>query len=107
MYKDTGVWQYIAKSSLFGNVTLAVIGTNALWLAVDTDMNDSTILLDAHPVFQVVENMFCTYFFFELLVRFMAFKWKRNCLKDPWFVFDSSLVLLMVLETWVMSAVIF
>lgn len=37
-------------------------------------------------------------------MRYLAFKRKRNGLRDMWFVFDSALVLLMVLETWVMSA---
>jgi len=39
-------------------------------------------------------------------VRFMAFKNKRDCLRDAWFVFDSCLVLMLVLDTWVMSAVL-
>merc|ERR1712232_1109979 len=33
----------------------------------------------------------------------MAFKQKRNCFKEYWFVFDFILVLLMVVETWVLT----
>jgi len=35
-------------------------------------------------------------------LRFGAFKNKLNCMKDLWFKFDSLLVFLMVLETWVL-----
>jgi hypothetical protein len=34
----------------------------------------------------------------------MAFETKRNGFKDGWFVFDSALVVVMVIETWVMTA---
>jgi len=41
------------------------------------------------------------YFSTELFIRFMAFENKYNCLRDGWFVFDSCLVVMMVLENWV------
>lgn len=60
------------------------------------DLNDSSTLLDAEPVFIVVENIFCVYFVIELALRFGAFRYKRDCFKDAWFCFDSLLVALMV-----------
>jgi len=36
----------------------------------------------------------------------MAFKYKRDGLRDAWFVFDSCLVFLMVFESWFMTAVL-
>merc|ERR1712124_190996 len=48
------------------------------------------------------EHLFCVYFFFEWICRFMSFKKKSNGLKDGWFCFDSILVFMMVMETWVM-----
>lgn len=104
-YWPTGIWQHVARAQWFENVTLAIIASNALWLWIDTDYNDSDSLLNAHWVFQFVENAFCMYFSVELLVRFMAFKHKLNCLRDAWFCFDSFLVITMVLETWVMTIV--
>lgn len=101
-YHKSGIWQLIAKHTWFDNGTFAVIGANALWLAIDTDHNHEEVLLDAHPVFFVGEQFFCTYFVFELLVRFMAFEKKGNALKDVWFVFDAALAILMVLESWVL-----
>merc|ERR1719183_2221796 len=41
-YKDTGICQRIAKSNLFDSLTLSIIGMNALWIAIDTDLNDSS-----------------------------------------------------------------
>jgi len=73
---------------------------------VDTDKNKAATLIVAHPVFIAAENTFCCYFTLELLIRFMAFRIKRDCLRDAWFVFDSALVIMMVMETWVMSAVL-
>eukprot|EP00930_Biecheleria_cincta_P018311 TRINITY_DN14307_c0_g2_i1.p1 TRINITY_DN14307_c0_g2~~TRINITY_DN14307_c0_g2_i1.p1 ORF type:complete len:833 (+),score=182.31 TRINITY_DN14307_c0_g2_i1:224-2500(+) len=104
-YHTTGNVQMIAKSALFDNITLIGVALNALWLAVDTDLNDSDLLIDAHPVFQIVENIFCTFFFVELIIRFCAFEVKSNCVKDKWFVFDFAQVFLMLMDTWVLSIV--
>merc|ERR1719440_643952 len=70
-------------------------------------MNKEEVLFNAHPVFQVVENVFTGYFFLELLIRFSAFRKKRYCLRDFWFMFDLFLVMLMVGETWILNAVIY
>ncbi len=40
---------------------------------------------------------------FEIVVRFIAFAKKQDCLRDPWFRFDGTLALLMVIETWIMQ----
>jgi voltage-gated sodium channel len=105
-YHKTGVWRKIATHSAFENVTLSVISLNALWIAIDTDNNTADTLLQAEPLFQIVDHAFCWYFSFEWYIRFSAFKRKRDGLKDRWFVFDSCLVLMMVAETWVMTIVL-
>eukprot|EP00928_Gymnodinium_smaydae_P087036 TRINITY_DN71395_c0_g1_i1.p1 TRINITY_DN71395_c0_g1~~TRINITY_DN71395_c0_g1_i1.p1 ORF type:complete len:618 (+),score=93.08 TRINITY_DN71395_c0_g1_i1:100-1953(+) len=102
-YWPTGVWRSIATNPLFEHTTLCVISVNAIWISIDTDNNAAEVLLDAEPVFFYAENFFCVYFFFEWFVRFMAFKRKRNGLRDAWFVFDSALVFMMVFETWIMT----
>lgn len=104
-YKTDGCIQRIAKSSTFENTTFLVIFMNAIWIAVDTDHNDAPMLVDAHPVFQVAENIFCFYFTGELLIRFFAFRRKANSCRDFWFVFDTLLVSMMVVETWVITAI--
>eukprot|EP00929_Paragymnodinium_shiwhaense_P060880 TRINITY_DN30394_c0_g1_i1.p1 TRINITY_DN30394_c0_g1~~TRINITY_DN30394_c0_g1_i1.p1 ORF type:complete len:674 (+),score=146.58 TRINITY_DN30394_c0_g1_i1:72-2093(+) len=102
-YYETGYCQMVARSQAFEIVTLIVITLNALWIAVDLDHNKSPLLVDAEPVFLVAENLFCVYFVVELLIRFLAFEQKRQCCRDSWFVFDSCLVAIMILETWVMT----
>merc|ERR1712224_493557 len=59
-------------------------------------------LTDSPAFFQFMEHLFCVYFTGEWIIRFMAFKIKRNGLRDGWFVFDSLLVFMMVMETWVL-----
>ncbi|CAE8648001.1 unnamed protein product [Polarella glacialis] len=102
-YKKTGFWQALARHPIFENTTLAVISVNAIWLWIDTDYNHAESLMTADPLFQVAEQLFCVYFTFEWFTRFMAFQRKINGLKDGWFVFDSCLVFMMVMETWVMT----
>mmetsp|Transcript_62186 Transcript_62186/g.103325 ORF Transcript_62186/g.103325 Transcript_62186/m.103325 type:complete len:731 (-) Transcript_62186:86-2278(-) len=105
-YHKTGVWQHIARNPVFENVTLFVISVNAFWMMIDTDNNGAATLLEADPIFQIAEHSFCLYFSFEWFVRFMAFKRKRDGLQDGWFVFDSLLVFMMVMETWLMTFII-
>jgi len=106
-YKKTGWAQKIARSQAFEIATLVLIGVNCLWMSVDADLNDATLLPEAEPIFQVAENLFCVLFTMELLLRFMALKFKRKCIRDPWFVFDAFLVALMIVETWGVYVVYF
>lgn len=102
-YHKDGVAQLLATNPIFESLTLVVIVLNSVWIAIDTDYN--TEPLDPEVGFIVVDNLFCGFFFAELLVRFLAFERKWNCRLDHWFVFDSVLVTVAVLETWVMHFV--
>jgi len=114
-YKDDAdsVFPRIAKHPIFENLTLAVIATNAAYIAIDTDWNkeesltptNTYALKESGAFFQMMEHLFCIYFTFEWICRFCSFKDKKNCVRDGWFVFDSILVLLMVMETWIMLIV--
>ena len=104
-YFTSGIFQKVARSPIFEKFTLAVIAFNALWISIDTDHNNAEVLLDAAVIFQVAEHGFCFYFSFEWLMRYKSFRRKRDGLKDAWFVFDSCLVFMMVVETWVMTTV--
>jgi len=109
LYKPEGEGHFfadLARSPWFENTTLAVITVNAFWIAYDTDNNDSDNILDADVGFQVAENLFCFFFTGEWFVRFMAYESKWDTLKDHWFIFDSGLVLTMVIETWIMLVVL-
>lgn len=106
-YKERGCCQAIAKSNIFEYSSLLMVIVNAIWLAVDTDLNPETLLINSSLPFLIMENVFCGYFFLELLIRFLAFQFKCKAFKDAWFVFDLFLVLLMVVETWVVPGVMF
>lgn len=105
-YHDTGFAQRLAKSQVFEISSLVMVCLNALWISIDTDLNQAALIIDAEPVFFVMENTFCVFFLFEILARFAAFQYKRNCFRDGWFVFDSLLAFLMVVETWVVLAIL-
>lgn len=107
LYYDTGCAQAIARSPIFESVTLIIVFVNACWMAVDMDLNTASIITEAHPAFLIAENAFCTYFVLELLIRFLAFEKKCNCLRDGWFVADLILGLLYVADTWVVLIVIY
>lgn len=102
----------ISEHHLFQNATLITIVLNAIWIGVDVQANHpvfkeqrGTKHLPLEPFSTIVENLFCTYFTVELIVRFVAFKRKLDCFKDNWFVFDGLLVIFMVIETWVLTLV--
>jgi voltage-gated sodium channel len=105
-YHTRGCAQRIAKSSIFENVTYLVIFTNSIWLSIDADFNNASLLIEAEWWIQIVEHIYCVYFFLEIAIRFFAFKRKRNCIKDFWFNFDSLLVTVMVVETWVLTVAV-
>jgi hypothetical protein len=100
--------QNFASSNEFQNFTLFVIVLNGLWIGIDVEWNHpngatNTWLTDLEPLAVIVENIFCSYFTFEIIVRMAAFG-KAN-ITDYQFLFDFVLVLFMVLETWVMPIV--
>jgi len=105
MYSETGFWQSLAKNNRFQDVSLIVIAMNSIWIAIDTDFNSAQVLSHAPWPFQLMENLFCSFFTVEITVRFMAFKSKTSAFKDGWFVFDALLVSLMIAETWVVTIV--
>eukprot|EP00439_Symbiodinium_sp_Y106_P041358 s3049_g5.t1 len=105
-YRETGIFQRIARSTAFDWLSLFMVILNAGWIAVDADLNSAAVITNASPPFILVENLFCTYFFGEVFIRFMAFAEKWRCLRDGWFVFDSLLVFTMVIETWIMPIIV-
>jgi hypothetical protein len=103
-YHEKGIFQKIARNTNFINVTLGVIVLNAMWISVDTDYNKGeAIFSDFQPIFIIADVGFFGYFSFELFVRFMAFKRKRDCLKDGWFKFDTTLVTLYLFDPFILG----
>jgi hypothetical protein len=94
-YKTEGCAQCIARSGLFGTLTLSAIFLNSLWIGIEMDLNTAESLSDAEWYFQFGEYSFFAFFSFEWAVRFFSFKKKRDGFRDKWFCFDSALVALM------------
>jgi len=92
----------IARSPLFLPITSFVIFLNAIWLGYDAQFNTAPTLYTADWGFIFVENLFCSYFTVELLIRFLAYRIKRSCLSDGWFIFDSIMLILMMGEIWLL-----
>jgi len=103
-YRDDGICQRIARSTMVEYLTLVMVGINIFWIGYDVDNNDADALPQASAGFQFMENLFCIYFTGEILIRFVAFKEKRHAFIDPSFVVDLALVCLMIFETWFMYA---
>eukprot|EP00931_Biecheleriopsis_adriatica_P107292 TRINITY_DN8163_c0_g1_i1.p1 TRINITY_DN8163_c0_g1~~TRINITY_DN8163_c0_g1_i1.p1 ORF type:complete len:581 (-),score=149.62 TRINITY_DN8163_c0_g1_i1:117-1859(-) len=104
-YSDS-IFGNIAKHKYFEVSTICMIILNALQIGADIDYsarNEVPSNLYQGPIFFIVtENIFAVYFTVEITIRFLAYRKKLWCLRDRWFVFDASLVAMMVWETWVM-----
>eukprot|EP00931_Biecheleriopsis_adriatica_P008479 TRINITY_DN109662_c0_g1_i1.p1 TRINITY_DN109662_c0_g1~~TRINITY_DN109662_c0_g1_i1.p1 ORF type:complete len:585 (+),score=126.15 TRINITY_DN109662_c0_g1_i1:90-1844(+) len=99
------IFARIAKSGLFQNFTLFVIFLNAVWILIDVEYNHVHLKgpdgkLPLQPGSDVIENIFCSFFTIEILIRFLAFQKCTNACRDAWFLFDQTLVGFMILETW-------
>lgn len=98
----------MAQNKMFENTTLCIIVLNAFWIFIDVEWNNPALVETAsdrpplYPTSVVIENLFCTYFTAEVVIRFLAFERKMLCLFNAWFVFDFTLVSLMVTELWVL-----
>lgn len=101
LYWETGYMRDIAASQWFFSVSMLVVVFNAAWIAIDLDNTPADVISDAKVHFQIVEYSLCGFFTLELFIRFLAFKRKRDCLLDNWFVFDLVLVLLAIFELWI------
>lgn len=104
-YHKEGSFQWLAKHPMFENTTLGIIVVNALWISVDTDGNTADTMLDAEIVYIIADCLFFAYFSVELVVRFCAFKRKMDCLKDGWFKFDTTLVLLYAFDPFIIALI--
>jgi len=106
----TGLMNF-ASGHKFQNTTLLIIVLNGIWIGIDVQYNHPSLKkngkLPLEPTSTVVENLFCVYFTFEIVVRILAFGMMNFHEKELrfWFIFDSVLVAFMVIETWIMLVV--
>jgi len=105
------IFASIVKNKVQEIMTLGVIVLNALFIGYDTDYSarwsrpEGLYNQGSRWGFPFMENFFCVYFTGEVLIRFLAFRVKLDCTRDGWFVFDGTLVVVMIVETWVLEFV--
>lgn len=101
-YHQRGIFQLIARSLLFEYVTLVMIVLNSIWLAVQTNANRDDWLYNSPEHFIVIENLFCTYFLLEVMIRILAYRDKSRIFRDLACLSDAGLVLVTMIEVWLM-----
>lgn len=105
------IFATISMDKRFEWLTLSFILVNAGFIGYDADYSarfykpDNLYDDDTPLQFMIFENVFCVYFTVEVVIRFFAFRRKHFACCDSWFVFDSILVLFMVVETWILPIV--
>mmetsp|Transcript_26932 Transcript_26932/g.80254 ORF Transcript_26932/g.80254 Transcript_26932/m.80254 type:complete len:549 (-) Transcript_26932:83-1729(-) len=104
VYKDRGYAQRMVRSPVFEYITLTIVLVNALWIALDLDLNGKP-LLDSPLGFQLIEQVFTLVFFLEMVVRLLAYRRPLLALQDKWFIFDGILVFTMTLESWLLTII--
>jgi hypothetical protein len=106
LYKEDGMMAHMARSTRFNGVSQGMICLNAMYIGIDADHNQESNLYNAALPFTIIENVFCIYFVFELVVRIGAFHHVRDCFRDGWIRFDTFLVSTMVFETWIVMPIL-
>lgn len=107
-YADN-VFGRLASHRYFEGTTMVVILLNALCIGIEADDSarfyKPTKLYEGPAFFIVTEVFFAVFFTTELVIRFFAFKQKRKCFVDAWFIFDLLLVVMMDVETFVLPLI--
>mmetsp|Transcript_54202 Transcript_54202/g.129137 ORF Transcript_54202/g.129137 Transcript_54202/m.129137 type:complete len:839 (+) Transcript_54202:110-2626(+) len=101
-YKRSGFAAWVVRSWTFTLLIAGLIFGNFVWLGLEAEYNRADFIYSAAAWVQVGENFFCACFFLELILRFVAFERKQDCLQDAWWVFDLVLVIVAVAELWAM-----
>mmetsp|Transcript_6252 Transcript_6252/g.15528 ORF Transcript_6252/g.15528 Transcript_6252/m.15528 type:complete len:626 (+) Transcript_6252:42-1919(+) len=103
----TGLVRTLVLSSTFEAIALGVIFLNSIWISVEADLSSKRSKVDATSEALIVEHCFCAFFTLEWLIRFFAFKRKVDARMSYWFLFDSALWAMMILETWILPVISF
>eukprot|EP00927_Polykrikos_kofoidii_P057938 TRINITY_DN5218_c0_g1_i3.p1 TRINITY_DN5218_c0_g1~~TRINITY_DN5218_c0_g1_i3.p1 ORF type:complete len:723 (-),score=111.20 TRINITY_DN5218_c0_g1_i3:188-2356(-) len=105
-YKTNGWFQAVARSQGFEYFTHFVIFLNSIWIAIECDLNDKPVLVNAAPIFIILENLFCVFFLGEWVIRLLALDHPISGFRDTWFIFDMVLAGCMIFDTWILSVIL-
>lgn len=97
-----GLFARIASHRWFERVALLLTLSNVIYISLDVEFNYSGLVTRASVGFIVADNIFCTLFLSELLIRFLSYSQRLAAFKDTAFLFDTILVAMMMLESWFM-----
>ncbi|CAK0798065.1 unnamed protein product [Prorocentrum cordatum] len=97
-------WARVAGAPWFFMLSMLFVVLNAVWIWVETDMNDGASFIQAEFRVQVVEVAFCAYFSIEWFIRWKSYDLTAQALSDRWFLFDAILVFFMIIEIVVVPA---
>ena len=89
---EESIFASVATDADFKRMTLIIIWMSGLYMFFDADYNDSNSILSAHPYFIGGELFFIFYFTIEIAFRYLAFRDKKDALRDTWFKIDFWLV---------------
>lgn len=78
-----------------------LIVLNAMFIGLEMEINDDT---GFRVQWFLIESWFLAFFILELALRFRSATCKAS-LRDPWIIFDISMILPGVLDTWVLQFV--
>jgi len=98
-YQDHGIAQVVARSPTLEKVYLLVNLLCFLWVSIELDLEEAPTLLDAHLVVIIVEVLFGSFFIIHWLIRVCAFRQSGGLTSDLSFVFDSFMLIILILES--------
>lgn len=101
-FESPRCFQRIASNRWFERLALLLTLSNVIYISVDVEFNYSGLVTRASPGFIAAENLFCSLFLMELVIRFFAYPRRMMAVRDTAFLFDTILVAMMMLECWVM-----
>jgi len=90
-------------------MTTGVVLFSAVYIGLEADYHNTRSVHETRSsewFWLITPQFLCLYFVVELLVRFLAFEHKWNCLHDGWFKVDSFLAFVMVLDLWIILPIL-
>mmetsp|Transcript_32755 Transcript_32755/g.59874 ORF Transcript_32755/g.59874 Transcript_32755/m.59874 type:complete len:690 (-) Transcript_32755:151-2220(-) len=99
LYSSDGLRGALIHSPLWMYASIALVLSNTLWIAIETDNPD--IDRPAHWLLSV-DSVFCFLFLIELTARISALTRWHYIFTDGWLMFDVVMGLLNVVEAWIM-----
>lgn len=96
----------VVSSRRFEILSFFMVVFNAVWIAIDVDHNQAPVITEATWYFQLAENTCCAFFFIEWSLWLAAHGHMWRLLGKGWFLCDTVIVWSMVIETWLIPAVV-